>query len=105
MRGRKLCTRENRYAHFPIDINLLGLLFVLDADLLARGLNGAELADVEVLLGLDANLVGLVVRLLADERDHLLDLLLNLRVVHDRRNCESDEEEDAGPNRVASSSR
>lgn len=70
------------HVHLSIDINLLVLLLIIGMDLNPRLVNSVKLSDVEVLLGFRPDFVRLVFCLLADERHHLLDLLLNLRVIH-----------------------
>lgn len=70
-------------AHFAIDFDLLRATLIVGADLLTRRFNGRELADGEVLFRLRADFARLVLRLLVDEGDELLNLLLHLRVIHD----------------------
>mmetsp|Transcript_48770 Transcript_48770/g.119430 ORF Transcript_48770/g.119430 Transcript_48770/m.119430 type:complete len:237 (+) Transcript_48770:143-853(+) len=71
-----------RSCYFLLHLNLLGLAVKLDANFLASRLHRGELANVKVLLRFDAYLIRLLVRLLANEGHHLLDLLLYLLVVH-----------------------
>lgn len=80
---REAHANENAHnLHLTIDVNSLDFFLVFRANALTGGLHGSELPNVEVLLGLNLNLVRLVIGLLLDERDHLLDLLFDLRVVH-----------------------
>lgn len=80
-----IALQGNWDVHLSVDVDGLLLLGVVGADLEARVVDGVEFADVEVLLRLRPDLIRLILRLLADEGDHLLDLLLHLRVVHDGR--------------------
>ena len=65
-----------------LGLRLLPLVLLLDPSPLL--LDHLELLDVELLLGGDADLARLLLRLLLDEGHHLVDLPLDLRVVHVR---------------------
>ena len=69
---------EARFSHVVrlrdalLHLDLLLLALVLLADLLLLRLDHAQLLDVELLIGLELDLGGLLLGLLVDELDHLL---------------------------------
>lgn len=71
--------------HPLLDVNLLLLLLVLLHELELLRLNSGLLGGSELLLGLDPDLVGLLISLTEDEGDHAVELRLHLLVAHGAR--------------------
>lgn len=72
----------HRVLNFLSNFDLLLFPFIFLPDLLFLSFNKLKLLNIELLLGGDGDLAGLLLGLLADEPHHLLDLLGDIGVVH-----------------------